>query len=288
MFLYNKFFQFYVNNKKVLNLIKNKEIPLQSIYKSKLFKNMDKKNISFDDKKLFMSSNNSLCYKSRIEEFNKINYFIKDYENYFFNHAERDKYMKEKWSNFDIYKIYISSCFQQMKADIFRYCFILDNGGYWLDVKSNIYFDPKKIADKNADCTLLISPHNLESIEINNGVEKFTSNTKYRRLTNWFIGGKKDSDFIKCLISNIVSESREYENVLFEDPKDAILNLTGPKQLTRSYLNYNNKKSVFLIDELEVDIEHESKYGRKLNIFDNVFIKHYSEQKNKVILKAIQ
>ena len=41
------------------------------------------KNISFDDKKLFMSSNNSLCYKSRIEEFNKINYFIKDYENYF-------------------------------------------------------------------------------------------------------------------------------------------------------------------------------------------------------------
>ena len=286
MFLYKKIIRFYINTRKILNLIRNKEIPLQSVYKSKLFNNRNKKDISFNENKLFMSSNNSLCYKSRIEEFNKINCFIKDYETYFFNHSERDEYMKNKWSNFDIYKIYIGSCFQQMKADIFRYCFIFDNGGYWLDVKSNLYFNPKEMVHKKTDCTLLISPHELQPSEINEKVEKLTLNTKNRRLTNWFIGGKKESQFIEYLINNIVNESKEYENIFFKDPKDAILNLTGPKQLTRSYLSYNNKESVFLIDEIEVDIEHESKYGRKFNIFDNVLIKHYSVQKNKIILKA--
>tara|TARA_A100001011_G_C14013417_1_gene716424 strand:- start:291 stop:815 length:525 start_codon:yes stop_codon:yes gene_type:complete len=172
-----------------------------------------------------------------------------------------------------------------MKADIFRYCFIFDNGGYWLDVKSNLYFNPKEIVDKKTDCSLLISPHELEPGEINQNFKKLTPYTKNRRLTNWFIGGKKESKFIKYLINNIVNESKEYENIFFNNPKDAILNLTGPKQLTKSYLTYNNKASVFLIDELEVDIEHESKYGRKFNIFDNVLINHYSEQKNKIILK---
>ena len=285
MFLYKKIIQFYMNSRKILNLIRRKEVPLQTLYKSKLFKKRNKKSISFNENKLFMSSRNSLCYKSRIQEFNKIEGFIKNFETYFFTHAERDEYMNNKWSNFDIYKIYNGSCFQQMKADIFRYCFIFDNGGYWLDVKSNLYFNPKEIVDKKTDCSLLISPHELEPGEINQNFKKLTPYTKNRRLTNWFIGGKKESKFIKYLINNIVNESKEYENIFFNNPKDAILNLTGPKQLTKSYLTYNNKASVFLIDELEVDIEHESKYGRKFNIFDNVFINHYSKQKNKIILK---
>ncbi len=285
MFLYKKLIQFYINSRKILNLIRHNEIPLHSLYRSKLFEKRNKKNISLNEKKLFMSSNNSLCYQSRIQEFNKINGFITDFETYFFNHAERDDYMKNKWSNSDIYKIYKGSCFQQMKADIFRYCFIFDNGGYWLDVKSNLYFNPKEIEDKKSDCSLLISPHELEPGEINQNLKKLTLYTKNRRLTNWFIAGKKESEFIKYLINNIVNESKEYENIFFNSPKDAILNLTGPKQLTKSYLAFNNKESVFLIDELEVNIEHESKYGRKFNIFDNVFTNHYSEQKNKIILK---
>ena len=192
--------------------------------------------------------------------------------------------MKKYWIDKEIYKIYSKAKFQQMKADIFRYCFLFDNGGYWLDIKSSIFFNISEFEVTKPEALLLLSPHNLEEKEISKELLPYTKSLNNRRLTNWFIGAKKDSLFINNLIENIVKESIDYKNKKFLEPKEAILNLTGPKQLTRTFLSYEKKENITVVDENQLNIHHESKFGRRFYLFENVFFEHYSKSRNKIIL----
>ena len=79
------------------------------------------------------------------------------------------------------------------------------------------------------------------------------------------------------MIENIVKESIDYKNKKFLEPKEAILNLTGPKQLTRTFLSYEKKENITVVDENQLNIHHESKFGRRFYLFENVFFEHYSK-----------
>ena len=205
----------------------------------------DNKNKVEVNNNFILSSKSKFLMSSRINEFNSMKNYLSSYNLIFFNHNKRDQYMKKYWIDKEIYKIYSKAKFQQMKADIFRYCFLFDNGGYWLDIKSSIFFNISEFEVTKPEALLLLSPHNLEEKEISKELLPYTKSLNNRRLTNWFIGAKKDSLFINNLIENIVKESIDYKNKKFLEPKEAILNLTGPKQLTRTFLSYEKKRKYY-------------------------------------------
>ena len=62
---------------------------------------------------------------------------------------------------------------------------------------------------------------------------------KYRYLTNWFIGGKNQNSFLLKLIDNICKKSDYYSGKTFKNPKDSILEFTGPVCLTDTYIDYS-------------------------------------------------
>tara|TARA_B100000886_G_scaffold340558_1_gene311267 strand:- start:17433 stop:18287 length:855 start_codon:yes stop_codon:yes gene_type:complete len=278
----NKALQLFTNLKHYLYLVKINELPSKSIYDSEIFKG--KKNKVEINNNFILSSKSKFLMSSRINEFNSMKNYLSSYNLIFFNHNKRDQYMKKYWIDKEIYKIYSKSKFQQMKADIFRYCFLFDNGGYWLDIKSSIFFNISEFEVTKPEALLLLSPHNLEEKEISKELLPYTESLNNRRLTNWFIGAKKDSPFINNLIENIIKESINYKNKKFLEPKEAILNLTGPKQLTRTFLSYEKKENITVVDENQLNIHHESKFGRRFYLFENVFFEHYSKSRNKIIL----
>ena len=57
----------------------------------------------------------------QIRKFRKLN---KDFSFIIFSDEERDQYMKDFWSDSEIYNIYLRAIFEPCKADIFRYCII--------------------------------------------------------------------------------------------------------------------------------------------------------------------
>ena len=286
------------NNLKILfrncrylyELYKNNEIPKRSIYSLKTnvknFKNFDKES---DKPKLILSSNYHKVTNSRIKEFNKIFNILKNFDIFFFNHKDRDKYMKQNWESHPIYSAYKKSIFHQMKSDIFRYCFLYQNGGYWLDFKSLILFDINDIMEGKEETLLIFSSEKI------NENYKLTSNDKLRDITedkylnNWILGSKKESKFFKELIDGI---SKDYVHCIgkeYEYPKRAILELTGPLKLTRLFYEYINKESnrlneFSIINETKYKIFYMTDHGRDFKLLDNIFRKHYSSLRNKKIL----
>ena len=84
--------------------------------------------------------------------------------------------MYENFKNDLIYEIYKRSVIPVQKLDIFRICFIYNNGGIWLDLKSEINLDKViKIYKKSSNNGLLLSePRRIESIEDSSGRNKKT------------------------------------------------------------------------------------------------------------------
>ena len=284
MYIKKKLSQLYKNFKNLVYFIRIGEYPVKSIYTSNLnFKSLDV--IKKDSTNLVMSSNNKFLFQKRILDFNKMSDCLTDYSFYFFSHTKRDRYMRKNWNKSEIFEIYKKSIFQQMKADIFRYCFLFDNGGYWLDIKSNLFFDPKKLTTEESFNQILISSNPILDEEIINNNKNLLHITENRKLTNWFIGARQNSAFLQHLLSNIIKDYPSHKNIVYTSPKKAILDFTGPNQLTKSFYEYENKSEISLIDEAKYDIEHEAKFGRKLNLFDDVFYQHYSKVENSIIVR---
>ena len=49
-----------------------------------------------------------------------------------------------------------------MKSDIFRYCFLYQNGGYWLDFKSSVFFDINNLMNESQDTLLVWSSEKID------------------------------------------------------------------------------------------------------------------------------
>ena len=67
-------------------------------------------------------------------------------------------------------------------------------------------------------------------------------------------GSEKGNKFIELIIDNICKNKDKYENRVFKDPKNAILEFTGPLNVTNSLIEYlnldiDNFKYINLIDE---------------------------------------
>lgn len=292
-FIKNKIKILIRNLRYLLILIKKKEIPKKSIYKidTKIYKNLNEIKTNSNKPILLLSSKYHKVTSSRISEFQTMFKLLKGFEILFFNHKARKNYMKKYWSHHEIYKLYKLASFQQMKSDIFRYCFIFDNGGYWLDFKSSVFFNFSTLMQNEQQNLFTYGP----TAKIEESFEflydrTLLSITEGNILNNWFFGATKNSQFIYYVIENISKEYINYKNIMFEIPKKAILELTGPYRITKLFYNYINQnndriKEFYITNENKFEFVYISDFGRDFKLFDNVFFKHYSNVVNKKIIR---
>ena len=200
-----------------------------------------------------------------LQDFRKLNPNISFY---IYDKKRRDAYMEEFWNNKKIFNIYKKSIFGPMKADIFRYCILYERGGYYFDIGKSCNLPITKLHHKNQDGfftyednTCFFPPNNHEV---------FNLKRPFNYLLQWGLGFSKKNFFLQMLINAIEENYVFYKKRIFESPKDAILNFTGPGMFTRVFRDYISKNPDHNLNELDIKFNHNGNFKVK-----GASVRHY-------------
>ena len=166
-----------------------------------------------------------------------------------FSNSMMEDYMKKKWGNKKIYTIFKNSLLGPLKTDIFRYCILYDLGGYYFDISRACKIPLTKLHNKN--CKFIITYEDTDCYIPPNNPFIYSLKRPFSHMIQWGLAFEKKNIFLKLLINEIVRAYPFYKNKVFENPKLAILNFTGPGMYTkvmRDYISQNNKKDFIELD----------------------------------------
>ena len=118
---------------------------------------------------------------------------------------------------------------------------------------------------------LLQEPRKIEVINtLGNKVIKSSENV----IHNGFFFLPKGCKFLETLLFKIKKDYIYFQDIVFNTPKQGIMNLTGPHQFTRTFHSLESKDRPYLVSQKEIDWIFYSKFGEYISPFKGV--KHYS------------
>lgn len=140
----------------------------------------------------------------------------------------------EKWFNNSIYKEAYSKLTERgEKTDFFRYCYLYENGGVYTDTDTfcNVPLD-----------NFIEHQHLVVGLEANTDLDIFEGivdkvNGKYVSVCNWFIAVKPKHPVLSKVINDII-----------DNPKEGVLQNTGPGRFTKHILDYFGRDNDFNVD----------------------------------------
>ncbi len=235
-----------------------------------------KKIIESSEKINFVSSTNNFWVSKTM--FKKWDFYSneKNINLYIYSNSQVNKFMYRFFKDDLIYEIYKKSVIPVQKIDIFRICFIYLFGGIWLDLKSEINIKKvKKLYNSSFSKGILLSePRKIEVIKV---LENKKVSNHENVIHNGFFYLPKNSTYLKTLIEKIKDDFLYFQDISFEHPKQAIMNLTGPHQFTRTFHELKEKDRPLLCSHNEVGWNYCSKFGEYITPFKK--INHYSSIK---------
>ena len=83
--------------------------------------------------------------------------------------------------------------------------------------------------------------------------------------------------FLENLLLKIKRDFLYFQDIIFNSPKQGIMNLTGPHQFTRTYYDIPKDLRPKLVSHNDVDWVYSSRFGEFISPFR--FVKHYSSLK---------
>ena len=143
-----------------------------------------------------------------------------------------DDYMLKHWGNHPIYEIFERAIFGPMKADIFRYCILFERGGYYFDIAKGCKQQITTLHEHDAQAMISFGTND----EILRPTERVAALMQHpdKRLLQWAFGFAPQHPIMKRMIDGIVAAFPFFVERKFENPKNAILMLTGPGMFNRS------------------------------------------------------
>ena len=249
-----------------------------------VFLNFSKNNFSYLNRiNLITSTDNFWVSQEMYKRWSR--YFkLKEIDLSIYSNKDVNKFMFDNFKNKLIYEIYKKSQIPVQKIDIFRICFALKKGGIWLDLKSEVCI--KKTLDlisnpENKNGLLMYEPRKIDVIK-----KKVQKNylSKEFVIHNGFFYLPKDSLFLCEILNNIEEDYLYFQDVLLANPKEGMMNLTGPHQFTRSFHKLNSNNQPKLISQEEISWKYISKFGEYISLIHSK--KHYTSIKNKKIIDS--
>ena len=173
----------------------------------------------------------------------------------FFDKFQRDSYMNDMWNDNDILKIYKSTPYGPMQADIFRYCYLYNEGGFYIDIgrKTPDLFNSYLSNDTQLVLFLQFYAHRDYTVANSEIYKKIPLQYIHAEFINSFFAAAPKSKFLEILINNIVKYSRFYCNHEFHYPRDGILSFTGPAMFKYSFFDYLQRYESQKVKFVEVD-----------------------------------
>lgn len=153
------------------------------------------------------------------------------FHHFFYDAQRRDLYMESQWNSSDILKVYRSAVHGVTRADIFRYCFISQYGGFYSDIANAPPSPLLTYLSSNPSLILFTEASGysqpfffyradyLSELGIENVISPFY---------NAFFAATPHHLLFSYIIDYIINLAPLFSSHVFSSPRQAILALTGP------------------------------------------------------------
>ena len=193
------------------------------------------------------------------------------------------EYMKRKWGKHKIFNIFKNSLIGPLKSDIFRYCILYEQGGYYFDISRGCDTPLTKLHDKKT--SFILTYEDTDCYIPSDNIKIFYLKRPFNHILQWGLAFEKKNKFLKTLIEEIVISYPFYKNKVFKNPKVAILNFTGPGMYTKIMREYISKTKNNNIKELDIKFNGKGIFKLKGSQIRYHKIDSYTYLKNKKICK---
>lgn len=169
---------------------------------------------------------------SSVSKFRNMN---PEFSFHLFTKEDRDAYMKENWSYSPISEIYERARFGQLRTDIFRYCLLFEKGGWYFDISKGAAAPLRNFIEPDSQEILTFENNDMPSSMVPNlNAKKILGAAAGKRIVQWGFGFSPKHPLLELHISRIVDRWPQHANQIFANPKEAILEYTGPIAFTSS------------------------------------------------------
>jgi mannosyltransferase OCH1-like enzyme len=219
--------------------------------------------------------------RREIVEFRERN---RDFSFKLFDRRERDFYMQTNWGHRPVFEIYQSAAFGQIKADIFRYCILFDNGGFYFDINKGIRSSLGRLLEDNPEAVISFEGHN-ERLNFQD-----LRNTQillpHHYIIQWGMAFKAQHGILKLVLRNIEDSFHSFESKMFQNPKKAILEFSGPIAFTKAVHEFEARNTLVGVKQVGVDFEGQGIFTMRGSGAKYIWINNYSQDKDrKLFLK---
>lgn len=149
--------------------------------------------------------------------------------------TSRDEFMMA-FDDSDISRIYFDSRFSTMRADIFRYAYIFEYGGYYCDISMNHKGQITRQHSPEASAVIAFEGNSALKMAPKGVADRLEYPSHLMAI--WLFGFTPRHPILKILLEQIKIESEDYRGKTFISPKSSIIALTGPAAFTRAVWTY--------------------------------------------------
>ena len=187
-------------------------------------------------------------YKSLV---NKIKTLNPTYNYIFFDDNDIEKFVREKYPNY--YDFFNNFKYTIQKIDFFRYLAVYYYGGFYFDLDILLFRDLDTI-NKNKCIFPIEFLLNSDNILLKQNMKKL--------IGNYAFYAPKKHPFLKKIIDNIVNNRID---IKLNNKEKYVYYTTGPVMVTQSYIDFENKEEIELIQPIPFKPSHFGQYGKHLN-----------------------
>lgn len=146
--------------------------------------------------------------------------------------AGGDAFVAEHFGDHPIARIYERARFAPLRTDIWRYLVLLVHGGWYLDISKGVRGSLSALSTPEASAVItyerFLTAHDVDVAARDRLIHH------ERNVVNWAFGFAPGHPILQEVIDGICREYPWMRAKRYEDPKQAILRLTGPWMLTRA------------------------------------------------------
>ncbi len=233
---------------------------------------------------VFQTADSNLVHPSHAKSINEFRDLNPELGFSFFDKESRDKYLDETWGSHPISGVYKRSVLGQMEADIFRYCIVLERGGYYFDFNKGCAVPLTSLHSKSA--TGLVSYEKNPALLFPDKVVANRIANPFNLLLQWGFGFTAGHPFLRMVIDRIVEIEPFFRDVTFRDPKAALLTMSAPGVFTEVFRRFVKAEGLSGIEEAGVDFNERGIFRLRGSKKTTRHIQYYGYRSNDKIIDS--
>ena len=177
--------------------------------------------------------------------------------------ADVERSVADAWEGHPIFAILQQARIGPLRADLWRYMTVYTYGGWYFDIKSRIEVPLHEFEKAGASGVLSLEPFTDPDFRTAESDARVLGTVGAHWMSNWAFAFAPNHPFLTRLIDDIVASYPEYRGRVFEDPKTAVLEFTGPRRLTRTFRAFERDNPGHSIAVIGVDFDGVGTYNMK-------------------------